>query len=154
VSPDDRALLAARDGSDLLRGGKYARWLEVELAVCEVHAERGLIPPASLAAIRAKAAVDPARVAEIEERVRHDVIAFTTALAEKIGPDSRYVHYGLTSSDVLDTALALQIRDAGCCSLRAWSACAACWCGARASSSTRRASAAPTACTPSRPRSA
>jgi adenylosuccinate lyase len=93
--------------------GKYARWLQVELAVCEVHAERGLIPPAALAAIRAKAAVDPKRVAEIEERVRHDVIAFTTALAEKIGPDSRYVHYGLTSSDVLDTALALQIRDAG-----------------------------------------
>jgi adenylosuccinate lyase len=93
--------------------GKYARWLEVELAVCEVHAERGLIPAAALANIRARAAVDPARVAEIEERVRHDVIAFTTALAEKIGPDSRYVHYGLTSSDVLDTALALQIRDAG-----------------------------------------
>ena len=93
--------------------GKYARWLEVELAVCEVHAERGLIPPAALAAIRTKAAVDPKRVAEIEERVRHDVIAFTTALAENIGPDSRYVHYGLTSSDVLDTALALQIRDAG-----------------------------------------
>src|SRR5258705_433740 len=93
--------------------GKYARWLAVELAVCEVHGERGLIPAAALAVIRAKAAVDPARVAEIEERVRHDVIAFTTALAEKIGPDSRYVHYGLTSSDVLDTALALQIRDAG-----------------------------------------
>src|SRR5258705_446391 len=93
--------------------GKYARWLAVELAVCEVHGERGLIPAAALAVIRAKAAVDPARIAEIEERVRHDVIAFTTALAEQIGPDSRYVHYGLTSSDVLDTALALQIRDAG-----------------------------------------
>src|SRR5262245_8451717 len=93
--------------------GKYTRWLEVELAVCEVHAERGLIPRAALETIRAKASVDVARIAEIEERVRHDVIAFTTALAERIGPDSRYVHYGMTSSDVLDTALALQIRDAG-----------------------------------------
>jgi adenylosuccinate lyase len=93
--------------------GKYARWLEVELAVCEVHAERGLIPRTALETIRAKASVDPARIAEIENRVRHDVIAFLTNLAESIGPDSRFVHYGMTSSDVLDTALALQIRDAG-----------------------------------------
>jgi len=93
--------------------GKYARWLAVELAVCEVHAERGLIPPADLATIRAKAAVDPARVAEIEAEVRHDVIAFLTNVAEHVGPASRFVHYGMTSSDVLDTALALQIRDAG-----------------------------------------
>jgi adenylosuccinate lyase len=93
--------------------GKYARWLEVELAVCEVHAERGLIPPEALETIRARAAVDPARVAEIEAEVRHDVIAFLTNVAEHIGPESRFVHYGMTSSDVLDTALALQIRDAG-----------------------------------------
>ena len=93
--------------------GRYQRWLQVELAVCEVHAERGLIPPDALAEIRAKAAVDPARVAEIEAEVRHDVIAFLTNLAEHVGPSARFVHYGMTSSDVLDTALALQIRDAG-----------------------------------------
>jgi adenylosuccinate lyase len=93
--------------------GRYRRWLEVELAVCEVHAERGLIPPDALAEIRERAAVDPARVAEIEAEVRHDVIAFLTNVAEHVGPASRFVHYGMTSSDVLDTALALQIRDAG-----------------------------------------
>ncbi|MEM7408642.1 MAG: adenylosuccinate lyase [Myxococcota bacterium] len=93
--------------------GKYARWLEVEIAVCEVHAERGLIPAEALETIRTRAAVDPARVNEIEAEVRHDVIAFLTNVAENVGPDSRFVHYGMTSSDVLDTALALQIRDAG-----------------------------------------
>lgn len=93
--------------------GRYARWLEVELAVCEVHAERGLIPEDALAQIRAKAAVDPQRVAEIEAEVRHDVIAFLTNVAENVGPASRFVHYGMTSSDVIDTATALQIRDAG-----------------------------------------
>ena len=93
--------------------GRYERWLQVELAVCEVHAERGLIPADALETIRRRASVDPARIAEIEAEVRHDVIAFTTALAEQIGPDSRFVHYGLTSSDVIDTALGLQIRDAG-----------------------------------------
>jgi len=93
--------------------GKYRRWLEVEIAVCEVHAERGVIPADALAEIREKARVDPARVAEIEGVVRHDVIAFLTNVAENVGPASRYVHYGMTSSDVLDTALALQIRDGG-----------------------------------------
>jgi adenylosuccinate lyase len=93
--------------------GRYRRWLEVELAVCEVHAERGVIPAEAMREIREKAAVDPARVAEIEAEVRHDVIAFLTAVAENVGPASRYVHYGMTSSDVLDTALALQIRDGG-----------------------------------------
>jgi len=93
--------------------GKYERWLAVELAVCEVHAERGVIPPDALREIREKAAVDPARVAEIEAEVRHDVIAFLTNVAENVGPASRYVHFGMTSSDVLDTALALQIRDSG-----------------------------------------
>jgi adenylosuccinate lyase len=93
--------------------GRYRRWLDVEIAVCEVHAERGVIPPEALQEIRDKAAVDPARVAEIEAEVRHDVIAFLTNVAENVGPASRYVHYGMTSSDVLDTALALQIRDGG-----------------------------------------
>ncbi len=93
--------------------GKYRAWLDVELAVCEVLAERGTIPADAVAEIRERAAVDPARVDEIEREVRHDVIAFLTALAEKVGPAARWVHWGMTSSDVLDTALALQIRDAG-----------------------------------------
>jgi adenylosuccinate lyase len=93
--------------------GKYRRWLDVEIAVCEVLAERGVVPDDALREIREKAAVDPARVAEIEAEVRHDVIAFLTNVAENVGPASRWVHYGMTSSDVLDTALALQIRDAG-----------------------------------------
>ena len=93
--------------------GRYQRWLEVEIAVCEVHAERGLIPADALVEIRAKAAVDPARVAEIEAEVRHDVIAFLTNLAENVGPASRYVHSGMTSQDLNDTALALQINAAG-----------------------------------------
>src|SRR4029453_17410167 len=93
--------------------GRLARWLEVELAVCEVQAERGLIPPDALAEIRARASFDVANVAEIEARVRHDVIAFLTDVASRVGPASRFIHYGMTSSDVIDTALALQIRDAG-----------------------------------------
>jgi adenylosuccinate lyase len=93
--------------------GRYRRWLDVELAVCEVQAERGIVPAEALLEIRAKAAVDPTRVAEIEATVRHDVIAFLTNVAEHVGPASRFVHYGMTSSDVLDTALGLQIRDAG-----------------------------------------
>jgi adenylosuccinate lyase len=93
--------------------GRYRRWLEVELAVCDVLAERGTIPRQAVATIRARAAFDAGRVAEIEAVVKHDVIAFLTDVAERVGPDSRWIHFGMTSSDVLDTALALQIRDAG-----------------------------------------
>ena len=92
---------------------RYRRWLDVEIAVCDVLAERGEIPADAAATIRAKAGFDVARIAEIEREVRHDVIAFLTNVAEHVGPESRWVHYGMTSSDVLDTALALQIRDAG-----------------------------------------
>ncbi len=92
---------------------RYGYWLRVELAVCEVLAERGVIPEAALATIRARAGFDAARIAEIEREVKHDVIAFTTSVAEHVGPDSRFIHYGMTSSDVIDTALALQIRAAG-----------------------------------------
>jgi adenylosuccinate lyase len=92
---------------------RYRRWLEVELAVCDVLAERGAIPRKAAETIRRKADFDVERIAEIEREVRHDVIAFLTDVAERVGPDSRYVHFGMTSSDVLDTALALQIRDAG-----------------------------------------
>jgi adenylosuccinate lyase len=92
---------------------RYGCWLRVEIAVCEVLAERGVIPSAAVETIRARAGFDAARVAEIEREVKHDVIAFLTNVAEHVGPDARFVHYGMTSSDVLDTALALQIRDAG-----------------------------------------
>ncbi|MEE8581591.1 MAG: adenylosuccinate lyase [Myxococcota bacterium] len=93
--------------------GKYRRWLEVELAVCEEQAVRGRIPPSALAAIRERAGIHVERIHEIESDVRHDVIAFLTQLSERIGPEARYIHHGMTSSDVLDTALALQIRDSG-----------------------------------------
>ena len=91
---------------------KLARWLQIELAACEAWAARGRIPAEALATIRAQAGYDPARVAVIEAEVKHDVIAFLTAVAERVGPDARYIHQGLTSSDVLDTCLALQLRDA------------------------------------------
>ena len=92
---------------------RYQRWLDVEIAVCDVLAERGEIPAEAARTIREKAAFDPARIDEIERETRHDVIAFLTNLAEHVGPDARFIHLGLTSSDVLDTALALQLRDAG-----------------------------------------
>jgi len=88
---------------------KYEAWLKVELAVCEVYAKRGIIPTDALGRIKAGAKVDAARIDEIEARTRHDVIAFLTNLEESIGADSRYVHLGLTSSDVVDTAQALQL---------------------------------------------
>jgi adenylosuccinate lyase len=91
---------------------RYARWLAVELAVCDVYARRGIIPAEAAERIRRQARVDGRRIEEIEARVRHDVIAFLTNLEEAIGEDSRYVHLGLTSSDVVDTALALQLVEA------------------------------------------
>ena len=91
---------------------KYNAWLKVELAVCEVYAKRGVIPADALERIKAKARVDAARIDEIEAKTRHDVIAFLTNLEESVGADSRYVHLGMTSSDVLDTALALQLQQA------------------------------------------
>jgi adenylosuccinate lyase len=91
---------------------RYETWLEVELAAADVMAEAGLIPREAAAELRAKAAFDPARIEEIEAVTQHDVIAFTTAVAETVGPAARYLHFGLTSSDVVDTAQALQMRDA------------------------------------------
>src|SRR5690348_6118593 len=94
--------------------GKLARWLEVELAALDGWAEVGAVPAADVAAIRA-GAVTPsaARVAEIERTTDHDLAAFVDAVAVQLGPEGRWVHYGLTSSDVVDTALSLQIQDAG-----------------------------------------
>lgn len=90
---------------------KFQKWLDVEIAVCEVHAEDGTIPADALAEIKANAAFTVERINEIEKTTDHDVIAFTTNLAENIGPASRFVHYGLTSSDVVDTANALLLRE-------------------------------------------
>jgi adenylosuccinate lyase len=90
---------------------KFQKWLDVEIAVCEVHAEDGTIPKNALAEIKAKAAFTVERINEIEKTTDHDVIAFTTNLAENIGPASRFVHYGLTSSDVVDTANALMLKE-------------------------------------------
>jgi adenylosuccinate lyase len=91
---------------------KFQKWLDVELAVCEVHAEMGTIPREAVEEIKARARFTVERINEIERTTDHDVIAFTTALAELIGEASRYVHYGLTSSDVVDTANALLLSDA------------------------------------------
>jgi adenylosuccinate lyase len=93
---------------------KLARWLEVELAALDGWASVGAVPDEAAREIRARAeAPTPERVAEIEERTQHDVAAFVDAVAEPLGPVGRWFHYGLTSSDVLDTALSLQIREAG-----------------------------------------
>jgi adenylosuccinate lyase len=91
---------------------RFQKWLEVELAVCEVHAQMGTIPREALEQIKSRASFSVARINEIEKTTNHDVIAFTTNLAENIGEASRFVHYGLTSSDVVDTANALLLRDA------------------------------------------
>lgn len=91
---------------------KFQKWLYVELAVCEVHAEMGTIPSSALDDIKSRASFTVERINEVEKTTDHDVIAFTTVLAEAIGPASRFVHYGLTSSDVVDTANALLLRDA------------------------------------------
>lgn len=91
---------------------RFKLWLEVELAACEAQAELGVIPLDAPAKIRAKANFDVARIDEIEREVKHDVIAFLTSVAEFVGPESRFVHVGMTSSDVIDTAFALQLRQA------------------------------------------
>jgi len=90
---------------------KFQKWLDVEIAVCEVHAEMGTIPADAVGVIKAKAAFTVERINEIEKTTDHDVIAFTTNLAENIGEAARYVHYGLTSSDVVDTANALLLNE-------------------------------------------
>lgn len=88
---------------------KFKTWLQVEIAVCEAQAELGYIPAQAVETIKAKADFDPQRILEIEAEVRHDVIAFLTNVNEYVGDEGRYIHVGMTSSDVLDTALALQL---------------------------------------------
>ncbi|TFH41322.1 MAG: adenylosuccinate lyase [Chrysiogenales bacterium] len=92
---------------------KFRIWLDIEIAVCEVQAGQGIIPREDLEVIRDKASFDVGRILEIEDRVHHDVIAFLTAVGERVGTSSRYIHYGLTSSDIVDTALSLQLRQSG-----------------------------------------
>src|SRR3954471_11651501 len=94
---------------------RYQTWLQGALAAADATGEAGLNPRAAAAELRAKSAafeIDIARIEEIEEITKHDVIAFTTAVAEKVGPAARWLHFGLTSSDVLDTAQAIQMREA------------------------------------------
>jgi len=91
---------------------RFRRWLDVELAVADVEAEAGLIPAAAATALRKSAKFDVNRIHTIEREVKHDVIAFTTAVAENLGEESRFLHYGLTSSDVVDTAQALLVSEA------------------------------------------
>ncbi|HEY6445070.1 MAG TPA: adenylosuccinate lyase [Acidobacteriaceae bacterium] len=91
---------------------KYRAWLEVETTASEVLAEDGIVPAEAARAIRERGDFDVERIRAIEAEVRHDVIAFTTAVAEKVGPESRWLHYGLTSNDVVDTAQALQVKAA------------------------------------------
>jgi adenylosuccinate lyase len=91
---------------------KYQKWLDVELAVCEAWAKAGEIPSQALKRIKDKAGFSIKRIEEIEKVVKHDVIAFLTSVAEKVGEDSRFIHLGLTSYDVVDTALSLLIKEA------------------------------------------
>lgn len=91
---------------------KYQKWLDVEIAACEAWAEIGEIPRDAVKNIRAHARFDIAQIDEIEKVVKHDVIAFLTSVAHSLGTESRFIHKGLTSSDILDTALALVMRDA------------------------------------------
>jgi len=91
---------------------RYETWLLVETAAAEAMAAAGIIPPEAARDIRERGGFDVARIEEIEQTTQHDVIAFTTAVAEKVGPSARWLHFGMTSSDVIDTAQALQMREA------------------------------------------
>ncbi len=91
---------------------RYVKWLEVEIAACEAMAEEGLVPKEALETIKKKAAFSVEKILEIEETTKHDVIAFLTNVEEYVGPDSRYIHLGLTSSDILDTSFALILKEA------------------------------------------
>jgi adenylosuccinate lyase len=92
---------------------KYNLWLEVEILACEAQAKLGLVPQDELEIIKKKAKIDVARIEEIEQKTKHDMIAFITCVEEYVGEASRWIHLGMTSSDVLDTALAVQIKKAG-----------------------------------------
>jgi adenylosuccinate lyase len=92
---------------------KFAIWLEIEILACETQAELGVIPKEAVKVIREKASFNVSRIDEIEQEVKHDVIAFLTNVGEYVGPESRFIHLGMTSSDVLDTCLAVQMKQSG-----------------------------------------
>jgi len=92
---------------------KFATWLKIEILACEARKEMGGVPAEDLKTIKNKAAFDVKRILEIEETTKHDVIAFLTNVAEYVGPASRHIHYGMTSSDILDTTLAYQMKSSG-----------------------------------------
>jgi adenylosuccinate lyase len=92
---------------------KFETWLKIEIFACEARSEMGYVPKEDLEQIKSKANFDIKRILEIEETTKHDVIAFLTNVAEYVGPASRHIHYGMTSSDVLDTSLAYQMKTAG-----------------------------------------
>ena len=108
-----RRYTLAEMGAIWTERARFEGMLRVELAVARAQAARGLVPADALAVLEERASVDPERIAEIEKATDHDVIAFVSQVAETIGPEGRYLHLGLTSSDVVDTALALQLRAAG-----------------------------------------
>src|SRR6266704_7119700 len=91
---------------------RFATWLKVEIAATEALSEAGVVPLEALSAIKSRARFDVARIDAIEKEVQHDVIAFVSNVAENVGPHGRWIHYGLTSSDVVDTALSMLMRDA------------------------------------------
>ncbi len=92
---------------------KFETWLRIEILACEARAEMGEIPKSDVEIIKQKADFDIKRILEIEETTKHDVIAFLTNVAENVGPESRHIHYGMTSSDILDTTLSFQMKTAG-----------------------------------------
>ncbi len=91
---------------------KFQKWLDIEIAICEAYAELSLIPPEDLRLIKEKAGFDAERIAEIEKRTRHDVVAFIESVAEFVGPASRHIHVGITSSDILDTSFSCLLKEA------------------------------------------
>lgn len=105
-SPKDIAALWTEEA-------KFERWLQLEIAAVEARSEAGFVPAEAVATIKQKAAFNVAEILEIEKETKHDVIAFLTNVANYVGTESRYIHEGLTSSDVVDTCLAMQMRDAG-----------------------------------------
>ena len=92
---------------------KYSLWLDIELAAAEAMEKYRIIPKGVSKKVRAKAKINPKRILEIEKKVKHDVIAFLTSITEKAGKDARYLHKGMTSSDVLDTCFNLQLKQSG-----------------------------------------
>ncbi len=92
---------------------KFQKWLEIEILACEAMANLGIIPKSALSKIKKKAKFDVKRIAKIEKKTKHDVVAFLTNVAENVGEESKYIHFGMTSSDILDTSLSLLMREAG-----------------------------------------